>query len=69
MRSAERMVSPVKFMTAPGSIEADLASALELVESHFPGLPLVGYESDDDLGLAEELGFKRVGRLCVWVRG
>jgi hypothetical protein len=49
--------------------EADLASALELVESHFPGLPLVGYESDDDLGLVEGVGFERVGRLCVWVRG
>jgi hypothetical protein len=47
--------------------EADLASALELVQSHFPGLPLVGYESGDDLGLVEHLGFEQVGRLRVWV--
>jgi hypothetical protein len=34
----------------------------------FPGLPLVGYESGDDLGLAQAAGFETLAPLRVWVR-
>jgi hypothetical protein len=34
----------------------------------YPGLPLVGYESGDDLAAAERAGFAPVGPLRVWVR-
>jgi hypothetical protein len=48
--------------------ETSLLAGLATVESHFPDLPLVGYESDRDLGLVERLGFDKLGRLRVWIR-
>jgi hypothetical protein len=44
----------------PGSVR--LAHAL------YPGLPIVGYERDDDLVAAEKAGFERVHGLTVWQR-
>lgn len=32
------------------------------------GMPLVGYGSDDDLRMLEDLGFKGLGKLKIWVR-
>jgi hypothetical protein len=49
-------------------VEAELLAGLALVEKRFPGLPLVGYELDDGMGLAARVGFGRVGALRVWVR-
>jgi hypothetical protein len=34
----------------------------------FPGLPLVGYEAGDDLAGMQDLGFKALGPLRVWVK-
>jgi hypothetical protein len=34
----------------------------------FPGEPIVGYESDDDLENALALGFTALGRLRIWAR-
>jgi hypothetical protein len=34
----------------------------------FPGLPLAGYESGDDLAMARRLGFESIGPLRVWQR-
>jgi hypothetical protein len=48
--------------------ETGLLAGLAAVESRFPDLPLVGYESDRDLGLVERLGFDKLGRLRVWIR-
>lgn len=34
----------------------------------FPGFPVVGYERDDDLLVAESIGFQSIGQLRVWIR-
>ncbi|PWJ83969.1 hypothetical protein C7441_107129 [Pseudaminobacter salicylatoxidans] len=34
----------------------------------YPGLPLVGYESGDDLATARRAGFESIGQLRVWLR-
>lgn len=41
--------------------------ALTLTASLWPGLPLVGYESGDDLDTALRHGFTAIGPLRVWV--
>lgn len=38
------------------------------VLAFLPDVPLVGYESGDDLDLVERLGFRRIGPLRVWLR-
>ncbi|GAB3809288.1 hypothetical protein GCM10027605_43850 [Micromonospora zhanjiangensis] len=38
------------------------------VLAHLPGVPLVGYESGDDLAAAERAGFRPIGPLRVWLR-
>lgn len=39
----------------------------QLTQRH-PTLPLVGYERDEDLTIAQSLGFAAIGPLRVWVR-
>jgi hypothetical protein len=46
-----------------------LSSAVTAAASHFPGLPLVGYEHGDDLALALAGGFTALGPLRIWTRG
>jgi hypothetical protein len=41
---------------------------LSLAGSLFPAKPLVGYESGEDLGHAERHGFRRIGKLRVWIK-
>ncbi|MGH6941770.1 hypothetical protein [Hypericibacter sp.] len=36
-------------------------------QARAPGLPIVGYERDEDLALAREAGFRAVGPLRVWL--
>jgi hypothetical protein len=38
------------------------------VQERFPGLPLVGYEREQDLTAAQAVGFERVQNLRVWTR-
>ena len=42
------------------------AGAVATIAGLFPGLPIVGYERDDDLRLAEANGFERCGALRIW---
>ena len=44
------------------------AGATGAVSAYFPGLPLVGYESGDDLDAARRAGFATIGPLRVWVK-
>jgi hypothetical protein len=37
------------------------------IPTHFPDLPLVGYERDGSLAAARRAGFVRVGPLRVWL--
>ena len=43
------------------------ASAVAAAQAVCPGLPLVGYESGDDLAAAQTVGFAASGPLRVWV--
>ena len=43
------------------------AGCLAAVMDAFPGLPVVGYESGNDLAIARSLGFGELGPLRVWV--
>ena len=44
------------------------AACLGSIMDAFPGLPLVGYESDNDLAEMQSLGFESVGPLRIWLR-
>jgi hypothetical protein len=44
------------------------SSSIAAAASHFPGLPLVGYEHGDDLAHALAAGFTTLGPLRVWLR-
>jgi hypothetical protein len=48
--------------------EALRAGCVDAAQREFPGLPLVGYESGQDLTESRALGFVPVGALRVWLR-
>jgi hypothetical protein len=48
--------------------ETVLQGLAKVADARFPGLPLVGYESGDNLAAARRVGFKAVGHLKVWRR-
>ena len=48
--------------------ESAWAGCLLVAASHFPGMPLVGYEHGDDLAAARRHGFEPAGPLRVWIR-
>ena len=48
--------------------ESTRAECIEAVADAFPGLPLVGYESGQDLADSHALGFSSLGSLRVWVK-
>lgn len=48
--------------------EALRAGSIEAAQREFPGLPLVGYESGQDLAESRALGFLPLGSLRVWLR-
>ena len=50
-----------------GDAELYRAGAVAAALDAFPGLPLVGYESGEDLAEMKRLGFAVLGRLRVWV--
>jgi hypothetical protein len=46
----------------------DWPAAVRSVAARHPGLPLVGYESGDDLAAAHRAGFLSTGPLRVWIK-
>ena len=44
------------------------AAAARAIASHHPGLPIVGYDSGDDLAAARRAGFTTTGPLRVWMK-
>ncbi len=55
------------FYPESGGLE-NCTACLEKVFEAFPGLPLVGYESGEELDIMQKLGFKSIGNLRVWLR-
>lgn len=47
--------------------DADWPTAVQSIAERYPGLPIVGYESGDDLAAAQQVGFTTTGPLRVWV--
>ena len=45
------------------------ASVVRTVATLRPGLPVVGYESGEDLAAARRAGFTVLGPLRIWARG
>lgn len=54
------------FTTIP--LEEAWPELVATVTSHYPGLPIVGYEQGESLAAASAAGFLPVGRLRVWLR-
>ena len=54
------------------SVVADLdgawGSCLDAISVRFPGLDVVGYESDEMLDAAHRAGFRSIGPLRIWVK-
>lgn len=48
--------------------QLDWAELSTVIDTHFPGRPLVGYERGEDLNAALDGGFAPVGELRVWLR-
>jgi hypothetical protein len=46
----------------------DWRAAADSIAGRYPGLPLVGYESGDDLAAARRAGFTSTGPLRVWLK-
>ena len=40
---------------------------LSVLRNRYPGRGIVGYESEDELLVMRELGFREIGPLCVWL--
>jgi hypothetical protein len=53
----------------PAAITAVYLGATGAIAARYPGRPLVGYESGDDLRAALAAGFERIGPLRIWLRG
>ncbi|BCL77611.1 hypothetical protein ccbrp13_00760 [Ktedonobacteria bacterium brp13] len=41
---------------------------LSLIATHYPSLPIVGYEQDESLTMALHIGFTTLGPLRVWIK-
>lgn len=49
-------------------LDAGWRDVLAAITARFPGRPVVGYESGDDLAAAVRRGFTAIGPLRVWLR-
>jgi len=50
------------------AVDVVLQGLAKFATVRFPGLPLVGYESGNDLAAAHQVGFRTVGHLRIWSR-
>lgn len=55
------------FYPAQAAYEA-WAGCVAAMMTLYPTLPIVGYERDDDLAIAQTLGFDAIGPLRIWAR-
>lgn len=62
------VVGVSNLFTPPGEKTDFWAGAIATVQQIFPGLPLVGYESGEELEIVPSLGFEEIGPLRVWLR-
>lgn len=68
-RSAE-VVGVSNLFAADGrDVAAVWSATIATAATHFPGLPIVGYEQEDDLQPALDSGYGILGGLRVWLQG
>jgi hypothetical protein len=58
----------VSNLFATGDVDEAWAYAVRSIAARHPGLPMVGYESGDDLAVAHRAGFRSTGALRVWIK-
>jgi hypothetical protein len=58
----------VSNLVATGDVDAAWACAVRSIAARHPGLPMVGYESGDDLAAAHRAGFTSTGPLRIWIK-
>ena len=54
--------------TLPNGAELYWEGFLGMIDTHYPSLPIVGYERDESLKTALHVGFTALGPLCVWIK-
>lgn len=64
---AERVVGLSNVVAEPGDAVAVFRDLVALASGLFPGLPIVGYESGDELKAAINAGFEPGDELRIWV--
>jgi len=54
--------------TPPDGAELYWEGFLGMIGTHYPSLPIVGYERDESLTIALHVGFTALGPLSVWIK-
>lgn len=65
---AEKVVGLSNVVAEPGDAVAVFRDLVALAAGLFPGLPIVGYESGNELKAAVSAGFEAGDELRIWVR-
>jgi hypothetical protein len=68
LNRAAGCVGVTNVFTRAGGLDGAWRAVLATAAEHFPGLPLVGYETDDALAAAQRNGFIALGPLRVWMK-
>ena len=68
MTRAERSPTGPARWSGVSNLFGDWRAAVDSIAGRYPGLPLVGYESGDDLAAARRAGFTSTGPLRVWLK-
>ena len=65
---AARCVGVTNLMSRADTMDPAWHAVLAATREHFPGKPLVGYETGEDLEVALRNGFTTLGPLRVWIK-
>jgi hypothetical protein len=68
LNRSDGVVGVSNVFTVSGRVVDTWTQCVAFAGARFPGLPLVGYETADELAPAEECGFDAVGPLRIWIR-
>jgi hypothetical protein len=49
------------------NVEQQRRELLAVLDERYPSRVVLGYESGDELIVMQELGFRQIGPLCVWL--
>jgi hypothetical protein len=69
LNRAAHVVGVTNLFTRRDDLDAAWNAAVDAASERFPNLPIVGYESGDDLAAARRHGFVVLAPLRVWIKG